>query len=120
MTALGTAMAPVTPAFPWRGAAHATAFARDGVAPVFGDEAGRRLLAGIALGNEPDLTYGADLARYLGEFPAYTAAEHVNAWPRLIPATSENIGTWQSIRDRTIGTRWFWDWPAPSSTTPRR
>ena len=29
-----------------------------------------------------------------------------------MPATSENIGTWQSIRDRTIDTRWFWDWPA--------
>ena len=28
-----------------------------------------------------------------------------------MPATSENIGTWQSIRDRTINTRWFWDWP---------
>ena len=81
------------------------------MAPVFGDEAGRRLLAGIALGNEPDLTYSADLARYLGEFPAYSGAEHVNAWPRLIPATSENIGTWQSIRDRTINTRWFWNWP---------
>ena len=81
------------------------------MAPVFGDDAGRRLLAGIALGNEPDLTYSADLARYLGEFPAYSAAEHVNAWPRLIPATSENIGTWQSIRDRTINTRWFWNWP---------
>ena len=108
---LGTAMAPPRPTFEWRGVAHAVAFARDGVAPVFGDDAGRRQLAGIALGNEPDLTYSGDLARYLAEFPAYAGADFVNQWPRVIPATSENIGTWQSIRDRTIATRWFWDWP---------
>jgi hypothetical protein len=112
VTVLGTAMAPPVAGYPWRGVGHATAFARDGVAPVFGDEAGRRMLAGLALGNEPDLTYGGDLAGYLAEFPAYTVAEGVRDWPRLVPATSENIGTWQSIRDRTIATRWFWDWPA--------
>jgi hypothetical protein len=111
VTVLGTAMAPRTAAFDWRGVPHAVAFVRDGVTPVFGDEAGRRQVAGIALGNEPDLTYGGDLARYLAEFPAYAGAEFVNQWPRSVPATSENIGTWQSIRDRTINTRWFWDWP---------
>ena len=112
VTVLGTAMAPSTPAFPWRSVDHAVAFVRDGVAPVFGDDAGRRELAGIALGNEPDLTYSGNLARYLSEYPAYAGADYVNQWPRLVPATSENIGTWQSIRDRTINTRWFWDWPA--------
>ena len=112
VTVLGTAMAPSTSAFPWRSVDHAVAFVRDGVAPVFGDDVGRRELAGIALGNEPDLTYSGDLARFLREYPDYAGADFVNQWPRLVPATSENIGTWQSIRDRTINTRWFWDWPA--------
>jgi hypothetical protein len=111
VTVLGTAMAPATSGFRWRSADHATAFVRDGVAPVFGDDRGRREVAGIALGNEPDLTYSGNLGRYLGEYPAYSGAEHVRDWPQLLPATSENIGTWQSIRDRTINTRWFWDWP---------
>ena len=110
VTALGTALAPPTEEFPGR-VDHAVAFARDGVAPVFGDAAGRSF-AGLALGNEPDLTYEKDLARYLADFSAYTGAEFVNRWPRVVPATSEPIGTWQSIRDRTIDTRWFWEWPA--------
>ena len=112
VTVLGTAMAPTTTAFPWRTKDHAVAFVRDGVEPAFGDAAGRQYVAGIALGNEPDLTYSADLARYLSEFPAYAGAAYVNQWPRVVPASSENIGTWQSFRDRTINTRWFWDWPA--------
>jgi hypothetical protein len=110
VSVLGTAMAPPTEEFPWRSVDHAVAFARDGVAPLFGDPAGRRMLAGIALGNEPDLTYEGDLARYLTDFSAY--AEAVNGWPRVVPATSEPIAAWQSIRDRTIDTRWFWEWPA--------
>ena len=36
---------------------------RDGVAPVFGDAVGRGEVAGIALGNEPDLTYSATTSR---------------------------------------------------------
>ncbi|WP_270039125.1 hypothetical protein [Solirubrobacter ginsenosidimutans] len=112
VTVLGTAMAPTTPAFPWRTVDHAVGFVRDGVAPIFRDDAGRRDVAGIALGNEPDLTYSGDLVRYLSEFPAYAGAAFINQWPRVVPASSENIGTWQSIRDRTINTRWFWDWPA--------
>src|SRR3954471_22893699 len=95
VTVLGTALAPATTAYPWRGVEHARAFVRDGVAPVFGDDAGRRLLAGIAFGNEPDLAYSSDLARYLSDFAAYAAADPVNQWPRLVPATSENIGTWE-------------------------
>jgi hypothetical protein len=89
VTVLGTAMAPSTSGFPWRTPDHAVAFVRDG-----------------------DLTYSGDLARYLSEFPVYAGADHVNRWPRVVPASSENIGTWQSFRDRTINTRWFWDWPA--------
>jgi hypothetical protein len=111
VTVLGTAMAPSTSTFAWRSVDHAVAFVRDGVTPVFGDDVGRRELAGIALGNEPDLSYTGNLARYLTEYASYAGANYVNQWPRLVPATSENIGTWESIRDRTINTRWFWDWP---------
>jgi hypothetical protein len=111
VTVLGTALAPATAAFPWRGVDHAAAFVREGVAPVFGDDAGRREVAGIAFGNEPDLTYSGDIARYLSDFALYANAEPSTQWPRLVPASSENIGTWQTIRDRTINTRWFWDWP---------
>src|SRR4051794_39738074 len=91
VTVLGTALAPATAEYRWRGVDHARAFVRDGVAPVFGDDMGRRELAGIAFGNEPDLTYSGDLARYLSDFAAYAGAEPVNQWPRLVPATSENI-----------------------------
>src|SRR4051794_17585291 len=68
VTVLGTTMAPPTPQFPWRSVAETTAFVRDGAAPVFGDDQGRRELAGISLGNEPDLTYSGDLTRYLSDF----------------------------------------------------
>jgi hypothetical protein len=113
VTVLGTAMAPPTSAFPWRSADRAVAFARDGVAPVFGDEAGRREVAGISLGNEPDLTYSGDLARYLGDLPAYVDADAVDDWPLEMPATSEPIGPWQDLERPPPGfeTRWFWDWP---------
>jgi hypothetical protein len=113
VTVLGTAMAPPTPTFPWRSVDRAAAFARDGVAPVFGDDAGRHEVAGISLGNEPDLTYARDLARYLGEFPAYANTEAVADWPRVMPATSENIGPWEDFKQPPTGfnTRWFWNWP---------
>ena len=111
-TVLGTAMAPRNATFPWRSPEHASAFARDGVAPHFSDDAGRRYMAGVALGNEPDLTYQGDLNRYLGEYPAYADAEGVNQLPRIAPNTSENIGTWQRFTtDPTFNTRWFFQWP---------
>lgn len=74
VTVLGTAMAPPTSAFLWRSVDHAVAFVLDGVAPVFGDDAGRREVAGITLGNEPDLTYSGNLDRYLSEYAAYACA----------------------------------------------
>jgi hypothetical protein len=113
MTVLGTAMAPATPAFPWRSVDRAVAFARDGVVPIFGDDAGRREVAGISLGNEPDLTYSGDLERYLGEVPAYVHAQAVDDWPLEMPATSEPIGAWEDIKQPPPGfdTHWFWDWP---------
>ena len=75
--------------------------------------AGRRQVAGISLGNEPDLTYSGDLARYLAEFPAYADAEALKEWPRVMPATSENIGSWSDLKQPPTGfnTRWFWNWP---------
>src|SRR4051812_11600021 len=112
VTVLGTAMGPPTATLPWRSPGHATAFARDGVEPVFGDEEHRRLVGGIALGNEPDLVYSGNLSRYLSEYDDYGNADGVNRFPRIVPNTSENIGTWESLRDRTINVRWFWDWPA--------
>ena len=111
VTVLGTSMAPPITAFPWRGVAETMAFVRDGVGAVFGDDRGRREVAGIALGNEPDLSYSGNLTNYLTDFAAYAGADPIKSWPRVLPATSENIGSWQSIRDRTINTRWFWDWP---------
>ena len=112
VTVLGTAMAPPAPEFPWRSADRAAAFARDGVAPVFGDAAGRREVAAISLGNEPDLTYSGDLERYLHDVPAYVQA--VGGWPLELPATSEPIAPWQDIEQPPPGldTRWFSDWPA--------
>jgi hypothetical protein len=114
LTVLGTAMAPPTAAFPWRSVDRAVAFARDGVAPVFGDDAGRREVAALSVGNEPDLTYSGDLAEYLGELPAYVNAEAVDDWPLEMPAMSEPIGPWQALEHPPPGfdTRWFWDWPA--------
>jgi hypothetical protein len=116
VTVLGTAMAPATPAFPWRGVDKATAFARDGLTPIFGDDAGRRQVAGISLGNEPDLTYGNDLARYLGEFPAYANADGISDWPRP-PTTSTR---WRGPARRTRPTaapRSSGCWPRSAWTT---
>src|SRR5690349_24327739 len=71
VTVLGAGMAPATTAFPWRSVTQTSAFVRDGVAAVFGDDNGRRELAGIALGNEPDLSYSANLTNYLKDFGVY-------------------------------------------------
>src|SRR5690349_1210673 len=68
VTVLGTSMAPPSAANPWRSVDHAIAFVRDGVEPIFGDDAGRAEVAGIALGNEPDLSYSGNLDRYLADF----------------------------------------------------
>jgi hypothetical protein len=104
-------MAPTTTVYPWRGVGQTTAFVRDGVAAVFGDDRGRREVAGIALGNEPDLSYTNNVTNYLNDLALYANADPISSWPRVLPATSENIGSWQSIRDRTFNTRWFWEWP---------
>ena len=58
---------------PWVGPDHARAFTTQGVAPAFAHGAEREV-AGIGLGNEPDLTYDYDLTRYLADFAIYRDA----------------------------------------------
>jgi hypothetical protein len=74
--------------------------------------ASQRYVVSIGLGNEPDLTYDYDLARYLADFAAYHEAGVTRPFAIDAPSTSEPIAPWQSIADRSVPTRWFWDWPA--------
>jgi hypothetical protein len=110
-TILGTAMAPPGPLRPWVGPEHARAFATQGVAPAFADGAGR-YVAGIGLGNEPDITYGYDVAKYLADFARYRDAGVTNPFAIIAPSTSEPVAPWQAIEARTVPTRLFWEWPA--------
>jgi hypothetical protein len=109
-TILGTAMAPPDADRPWVGPEHAEAFARQGVAPAFAGGA-ERDVAGIGLGNEPDISYGYDLAHYLADLTAYRDAGVTRPFPIAAPSTSEPVAPWQSIDARAIETRFFWDWP---------
>lgn len=107
---LGTAMAPPGENRPFVSPEHARRFVREGVAHVFrGHDS--RLIAGIELGNEPDLSYRGDLAGYLADLSQYAAPEITGPYPIITPNTSEDILPWQSIHERTVPTRWFWDWP---------
>jgi hypothetical protein len=97
---LATAMTPATRP------ASARAFATRGVARAFAGAAARRV-AGIELGNEPDVSYRYDLRRYL---------HHLAAFPRTTgpfmpigPSTSEPVALWRSRAGRG---RFFADWPA--------
>lgn len=108
---LGTAMAPRGPERPFVGSGHAQAFATQGVAPVFAGRAGR-YVAGITLGNEPDLSYRLDLARYLADLTAYRDARVTSPYAVVAPSTSEPIRPWQVIESRAAETRFFWAWPA--------
>ena len=71
-----------------------------------------RYVAGIGLGNEPDISYGYDLPRYLADLAAYRDAGVTRPYAIVAPSTSETIAPWQSIAARTSPTRFFWDWPA--------
>jgi hypothetical protein len=108
---LGTAMAPPADTRPWRSPAHARAFTQAGVAPAFGGD-GAGLVAGIELGNEPDLTYRGDLGDYLDDFATYVDEDVTAPFAVIAPNTSEPIATWEEIASRTGDTRFFWDWPA--------
>jgi hypothetical protein len=111
-TILGTAMAPVSARRPFISVDHARAFTEQGVQPAFAGEEARRYVAGIQLGNEPDLSYVPfDLVGYLADFTKFANAGVSNDFMLIGPNTSEPIAPWASIEGRTVGTRFFWDWP---------
>jgi hypothetical protein len=107
---LGTAMAPPTTTRPWIGPEHARAFTQQGVAPAFAGAEDE--VVGIGLGNEPDSTYDADLARYLADLETYAKAGVTRPFDAVAPSTSEPIAPWSAIEARAIETRFFWAWPA--------
>ena len=104
---LGTAMAPRTPARRWVGPENARAFIRQGVGPAFRGVA-KRYLAGIELGNEPDVSYGSDADRYLKDFTSYAGPRVKGRLAVVGPNTSETIAPWN---DEARRTRSFWDRP---------
>jgi hypothetical protein len=106
---LGTALAPATAARPWIGPEHATSFVTQGVVPAFAGA--EDYVAGIELGNEPDLTYRSEVAPYLARFREYADAGVTGPFMPITPATSEPIAPWQAIVDESVATRFFWDWP---------
>jgi hypothetical protein len=107
-TILGTALAPPEVERPWVGPEHARRFV-EGVKQAFTGRS-RRSVVSIGLGNEPDISYGYDLARYLTDLQLYTGTARPFAID--VPSTSEPIAPWQSIFARSVPTRFFWDWPA--------
>ncbi len=106
---LGTTMAPRTDTRPWATPDNAHAFVTEGVAPAFQGPAAREV-AGVELGNEPDLSYGSNLARYLGDLATYSAPAVSGPFPVIAPNTSEDILPWESVAGSTVPTRYFWDW----------
>ena len=110
-TILGTALAPPDAERPWLGPEHARAFTTQGVAPAFARGA-ERDVAGIGLGNEPDISYDYDLTRYLSDLLTYRDAEVTHPFPVIAPSTSEPIAPWSAIDARAVRTRFFWEWPA--------
>jgi hypothetical protein len=109
-TILGTAMAPPGPLRPFVGPEHARAFVTQGVVPAFAGAT--RYVAGIGLGNEPDITYRYDVAAFLNDFKLYRDAGVTEPFPIVAPNTSEPVAPWQAIEARTVPTRLFWEWPA--------
>lgn len=107
---LGTALAPVSERRPFISVEHDRAFV-ESVRDVFTDRA-RSWVVSIALGNEPDLSYGATgLPRYLADLDRYLGVDVTRPFAVDLPATSENILPWQSLADRTAAVpRWFWRW----------
>ncbi|MBQ0895721.1 hypothetical protein KBX37_21920 [Micromonospora sp. U56] len=105
---LGTALAPATTTRPWIGPVHAKSFTTQGVQPAFAGA--EDYVAGIELGNEPDLTYRSDVAPYLARFREYADADVTGPFMPITPATSEPISPWQAIADRSVPTRFFWNW----------
>ncbi|HET6165501.1 MAG TPA: hypothetical protein VFE07_01625 [Marmoricola sp.] len=114
-TVLGTAMAPASTKYPFRSPEHSRAFVEQGVEPAFAgadDE-----VAGIELGNEPDLGYHYDVDSYLGDFARWRDAGGTTPYTTIVPATSNAIAPWQAIADQSVETRFFHDWPQILDTT---
>jgi hypothetical protein len=96
---LGAGMAPgLSPA-------RASAFAR-AVAAAFAGPAGHEV-AGIELGNEPDIAYGDRLHGYLRALRRFAGAS--GRFMPIGPSTSEPVAPWRSRAGRG---RFFEDWPA--------
>lgn len=112
---LGTALAPATASRPWIGPEHTKSFVTQGVQPAFAGA--EDYVAGIELGNEPDLTYRSVVAPYLARFQEYADADVTGPFMPVTPATSEPIFPWQVIAERSKPTRFFWDWPEVLDTT---
>lgn len=106
---LGTAMSPPSASKPWATPANAHSFVTEGVAPAFSGAAARDV-AGIELGNEPDLSYGSNLAGYLSDLATYSAPGVTGPYPVIAPNTSEDILPWDEVAGQTVPTRYFWDW----------
>ena len=101
---LGTAMSPPKDTRPFVSPEHAKSFAT-AVRQTF--RPGQ--VIGIELGNEPDLSYGTSgLDRYVADLPVYAAA--ISPTKAITPNTSEDILPWQQIHERSVPTRWFWNW----------
>ncbi|MGH3388251.1 MAG: hypothetical protein ACRDOO_05170 [Actinomadura sp.] len=112
---LGTALAPATTARPWIGPEHTTAFVTKGVQPAFAGA--EKYVAGVELGNEPDLTYRSEVPPYLARFQEYADADVTGPFMPITPATSEPISPWQAIADQSVPTRFFWNWKEVLDTT---
>jgi len=113
---LGTALARASTNRPWIGPERTRTFIEQGVRPAFAGSDPDDI-AGIELGNEPDLSYGSHLPPYLDRFREYVAADATEGLPIIVPATSEPIAAWQRIAAREVSTRFFWDWPEILDTT---
>ncbi|MFJ7949749.1 hypothetical protein ACIQ6K_40175 [Streptomyces sp. NPDC096354] len=107
---LGTAMSPPGDTRPWVGPQHAKTFVTQGVEPAFQGKAAQQIV-GIELGNEPDLSYGSNLDRYLGDLATYADPAVTGPFPVIAPNTSEDILPWTTLADPTAATRYFHDWP---------
>jgi hypothetical protein len=115
---LGTAMSPPSASRPFVSPDHARTFVRQGVQPAFAGA--ERDVAGIELGNEPDLSYGSNLDRYVGDLTTYADPDVSGPFPVIAPNTSEDILPWTDIDQRSVPTRYFWDWPRILDTSAAR
>jgi hypothetical protein len=112
---LGTAMVPRSAARPWVGRGNARAFVRHGVLPAFSGHA-RRFVAGVELGNEPDVSYRWNARRYLRDLASFSAPDVVGPFAVVGPNTTEPIAPWAAARRRRAAARSFWARPRTLGT----